>query len=109
MARRPLWALMLGPIRQAVPLVSRLFTQSGPGAAVEAAECGLAALAMVARHHGHDVDLNGLRRRYPTSIKGATIEQLMAIAADLDLAPRPCGWSWTSCRSCACRRSCTGT
>lgn len=55
----------------------------------EAAECGLAALAMIARHHGHDVDLAGLRRLYPTSIKGTTLEQLVAIAADLALAPRP--------------------
>ena len=31
--------------------------------ASEAAECGLACLAMVARYHGHDVDLNGLRQR----------------------------------------------
>ena len=54
----------------------------------EAAECGLASLAMVARAHGHDVDLSGLRRHYPTSIKGVTLEQLMAVAADLELAPR---------------------
>lgn len=54
----------------------------------EAAECGLASLAMVARHHGHLVDLVGLRQRYPTSIKGATLKQLMVIASDLDLAPR---------------------
>lgn len=54
----------------------------------EAAECGLAALTMVAAHHGHDVNLAGLRRRYPTSIKGATLQQLMAISADLGLAPR---------------------
>ena len=54
----------------------------------EAAECGLAALAMVASHHGHDVNLAGLRRRYPTSIQGATLPQLMAIATDLGLAPR---------------------
>jgi len=55
----------------------------------EAAECGLAAMAMVAQFHGHRVNLAGLRQRFPTSIKGATLEQLMAIAADLDLAPRP--------------------
>lgn len=29
--------------------------------AAEAAECGLACMAMIARFHGHDVDLNGLR------------------------------------------------
>ena len=27
----------------------------------EAAECGLASLAMIARYHGHDVDLPSLR------------------------------------------------
>ena len=54
----------------------------------EAAECGLACLAMVALHHGHRVDLTALRQLYPTSIKGATLEQLMAIASELDLAPR---------------------
>ncbi|MGN6820701.1 MAG: peptidase domain-containing ABC transporter [Sphingomonas sp.] len=54
----------------------------------EAAECGLASLAMVARAYGHKVDLPGLRRLYPTSIKGATLEQLMAIASNLELAPR---------------------
>lgn len=54
----------------------------------EAAECGLAALTMVAAHHGHRVNLSGLRQRYPTSMKGATLAQLMVIAADLGLAPR---------------------
>lgn len=54
----------------------------------EAAECGLASLAMVARHHGHQVDLVGLRQRYPTSIKGMTLKQMMAVASDLELAPR---------------------
>lgn len=54
----------------------------------EAAECGLASLTMVAAHHGHRVNLIGLRQRYPTSIKGATMSQLMVIAADLGLAPR---------------------
>jgi ATP-binding cassette, subfamily B, bacterial CvaB/MchF/RaxB len=29
--------------------------------ATEAAECGLACLAMIGRFHGHDVDLNDLR------------------------------------------------
>ena len=34
--------------------------------ASEAAECGLACIAMIARYHGHDVDLNGLRRSLRT-------------------------------------------
>jgi len=54
----------------------------------EAAECGLACLAMVARHYGHRVNLPGLRQLYPTSIKGTTLEELMRIASDLELAPR---------------------
>jgi ATP-binding cassette subfamily B protein RaxB len=54
----------------------------------EAAECGLASLAMVALHYGHRINLPGLRQRYPTSIKGVTLEELMAIASDLELAPR---------------------
>ncbi|HEX8573761.1 MAG TPA: peptidase domain-containing ABC transporter [Allosphingosinicella sp.] len=54
----------------------------------EAAECGLACLAMVANRHGHKVDLVGLRHRYPTSIQGATLAQMVTIAADLGLAPR---------------------
>jgi len=54
----------------------------------ELAECGLACLAMVAAHHGHRVNLTGLRQRYPASLKGATLAQLMAVASDIDLAPR---------------------
>lgn len=54
----------------------------------EAAECGLASLAMIANHHGHRVNLPGLRQRFPTSIKGATLAELMTIATELELAPR---------------------
>jgi ATP-binding cassette subfamily B protein RaxB len=54
----------------------------------EAAECGLASVAMIALHYGHRVNLPGLRQRYPTSIKGTTLQELMAIASDLELAPR---------------------
>jgi ATP-binding cassette, subfamily B, bacterial CvaB/MchF/RaxB len=54
----------------------------------EAAECGLACLAMIANHHGHRVNLPGLRQRFPTSIKGATLAELMTIASDLELGPR---------------------
>ena len=54
----------------------------------EAAECGLAALAMVARHHGHRVNLAGLRQRFSTSTRGITLADLMAMASELELAPR---------------------
>ena len=54
----------------------------------EAAECGLACLAMVAAHHGHKVNIGGLRRQYPISMKGATLEQLINISTQLHLSPR---------------------
>lgn len=55
----------------------------------EAAECGLACLTMVARYHGHDVDLPSLRQRYSTSLKGATLARIIEMAASLGLTPRP--------------------
>jgi ATP-binding cassette, subfamily B, bacterial CvaB/MchF/RaxB len=55
----------------------------------EAAECGLACLAMVASYHGHRIDLASLRRQHSVSLKGATLNQLMHIAGHLRLAPRP--------------------
>lgn len=54
----------------------------------EAAECGLACMAMVARFHGHDVDLNGLRQRFSLSMSGATLRSLMGLAEPLGLAAR---------------------
>ncbi len=54
----------------------------------EAMECGLASIAMVAKYHGHNIDLNGLRQRFPVSLKGATLTQLMHMANQLDLGPR---------------------
>ena len=54
----------------------------------EASECGLACLAMVAGWHGYDADLHTLRRRFPISLKGATLEELVAIAGALDLTTR---------------------
>jgi ATP-binding cassette subfamily B protein RaxB len=55
----------------------------------EAAECGLACLAMIASYHGHRVDLNTLRRRHPVSLKGATLRALIQMATHLNLACRP--------------------
>ncbi len=53
------------------------------------AECGLACLAMVAAYHGFQTDLNSLRRRFPVSLKGATLKGLMETADRLNLASRP--------------------
>jgi ATP-binding cassette, subfamily B, bacterial CvaB/MchF/RaxB len=54
----------------------------------EAAECGLACLAMVAASHGLDIDLPSLRQRYSLSLKGATLADLAAAARGLQLQPR---------------------
>jgi len=55
----------------------------------EAAECGLACLAMVASYHGHQLDLPSLRRRFSMSLKGATLAQLITVADRLHLESRP--------------------
>ncbi len=54
----------------------------------EAAECGLAAVAMVACYYGHDLDVPSLRQRESLSLKGMTLTQLIAVAGRLDLATR---------------------
>ncbi|MEE2025802.1 peptidase domain-containing ABC transporter [Alkalimonas mucilaginosa] len=54
----------------------------------EAAECGLACMAMIANHHGHQLDLTTLRNRYSVSFKGANLQQLMLLANQLDLTCR---------------------
>lgn len=55
----------------------------------EAAECGLACLAMVASHHGNRIGLRELRRRHSLSLKGATLSQVMDIATQMGFMCRP--------------------
>src|SRR3569833_811094 len=55
----------------------------------EAAECGLACIAMIAGFHGHAVDLATRRSRLPISAKGAGLAQLREGAVQLQLAARP--------------------
>jgi len=55
----------------------------------EAAECGLACLAMVAAYHGHRTTLSHLRRRFAISLRGATLAQLMVMAEAMGLDARP--------------------
>lgn len=43
----------------------------------EAAECGLASLAMVAEAHGMRIGLAEMRRQFPLSLKGAKLNQLI--------------------------------
>jgi ATP-binding cassette, subfamily B, bacterial CvaB/MchF/RaxB len=54
----------------------------------EAAECGLAALAMVAGYHGYHIDLLTLRQRFITSLKGMALADMVRIAEHLGLASR---------------------
>ena len=55
----------------------------------EAAECGLACLAMIASYHGHKINLNGLRAQHAASLRGSTLADLIQIADQLQLASRP--------------------
>ena len=55
----------------------------------EAAECGLACLAMVGDAHGLRLDLAELRRRFSVSLKGATLTTLIRHAQALNFSARP--------------------
>lgn len=54
----------------------------------EAAECGLACLAMVAGAHGLDSDLPTLRQRFSLSLKGVNLLDLVRMAEELRLHAR---------------------
>jgi ATP-binding cassette, subfamily B, bacterial CvaB/MchF/RaxB len=54
----------------------------------EAAECGLACLAMVAGAFGLQTDLATLRRRFSLSIKGVTMADLVRMAEAMQLSAR---------------------
>ena len=55
----------------------------------EAAECGLACLAMIAGYYGHHIDLPTLRRQSALSLKGIRLGQLIEVAQSLGLTCRP--------------------
>jgi ATP-binding cassette subfamily B protein RaxB len=55
----------------------------------EAAECGLASLAMVAAYHGYITDLATLRAKHSISLKGTTLAEIIKIAAALKFQGRP--------------------
>jgi ATP-binding cassette subfamily B protein RaxB len=54
----------------------------------EAAECGLACIAMCANYHGYEVDLGTLRAKLSASLRGVTLAQLMQMSSELNLSPR---------------------
>jgi ATP-binding cassette subfamily B protein RaxB len=72
-------ALNLGFGTRRVPLILQ----------TEAAECGLACLAMVASHHGLRTDLATLRKRFSLSLKGVTMIDLVRMSTQLQMNPRP--------------------
>lgn len=55
----------------------------------EAAECGLACLAMVAAFHGYQSSLVELRQKFSLSLNGCTLLDLMNFAELLQLSSRP--------------------
>ena len=77
MLARPHEHLTLGLRRRVPPILQS-----------EAAECGIACLAMIAGYYGRRIDLASLRRRFPISLKGTTLASLMDIARRLQLSSR---------------------
>lgn len=73
-------------------LIDRLqfsFTRSLPVyLQTQTTECGLMCLAMIATYFDEEPDLPSLRRRYRMSINGTNFEQLLGIAAGLQLTGR---------------------
>lgn len=54
----------------------------------EAAECGLACIAMIASYHGYECDLFSLRRRFGSSARGTNLQSIMELADSLELSSR---------------------
>ncbi|MFT7721564.1 MAG: peptidase domain-containing ABC transporter [Roseateles sp.] len=55
----------------------------------EAAECGIACLAMISSAHGASADLLDLRRRFTVSRHGVSLRDLLGMAASLGFTSRP--------------------
>lgn len=55
----------------------------------EAAECGIAALAMIAQEHGLQIGLQELRQKCSLSLKGAKLSQLISVSQRLGFSTRP--------------------
>jgi ATP-binding cassette subfamily B protein RaxB len=55
---------------------------------VEAAECGLACMAMIAQYYGSRSDLSTLRQRFAISLRGMTLADLVRIGAGVGLTAR---------------------
>ncbi|MCC2618222.1 peptidase domain-containing ABC transporter [Aestuariibacter halophilus] len=51
-------------------------------------ECGLACITMIANYHQHLTDLFTLRHRYPNHAQGMNLQDVLQVAASLNLAGR---------------------
>ncbi len=54
----------------------------------EVTECGQTALAMILNYYGHEIDLVTLRQRYPVSLRGSSVREIMDMASKLNLSTR---------------------
>lgn len=54
----------------------------------EAAECGLACLAMIMGYYGHPIDIATFRRQQGSSSRGATLQDLVRTASHVGLTSR---------------------
>lgn len=55
----------------------------------EASECGLACMAMIASYHGYLTDIAELRKHFTVSLKGMTLDHIIAVADNLGINSRP--------------------
>lgn len=69
--------------------MSELLTPSKFVRQAEAGECGLACVAMIARHYGDKNELAVWRRRFPLSSRGASLKTVMTIAEQIGFHARP--------------------
>lgn len=51
----------------------------------EIAECGLASMSMVACYHGHQLDMQAMRKRFSANLKGMNLQQLIDLGDSLGL------------------------
>ncbi len=54
----------------------------------QSTECGLACVGMIAHYFGYKTDLLTLRKQFQTSLKGATLKDVMGVARALGLSTR---------------------
>lgn len=54
----------------------------------QAAECGLTCVGMIASYYGHQIDMVSLRQRFPASLKGSTLADVMSVAQSLGMGSR---------------------